>query len=203
ATLCHAGRAFLRRYRWECGLCLLSLALAVAPGFGNFRWSFRWLPFFFLTLGLVAAHALAELRARREGAAAPNLGVWSTFLVALVWARASLLGTDPTSHTFLTGIFLTGLSLLWAIDEGRRPATARVRTWVPCAVVLAVGWFSYANVFRFLEVPGWAFGESFRQTGPFDPARRYLSVHTRSDMIRADATQAGHAVRGVGAELRP
>jgi hypothetical protein len=67
ACLWHGGRACFRVLRWEWGLCGLLFVLATSPSIGNFRYSFRWLPLFFLTLGLLAAQALAWLRDRAKG----------------------------------------------------------------------------------------------------------------------------------------
>src|SRR5207248_2144717 len=59
--LWYGGRACLRANRWEWGLCGLLLVMITTPSVGKFQWSFRWLPLFFLVLGLLAAKCLARL----------------------------------------------------------------------------------------------------------------------------------------------
>lgn len=53
---------FVRRMKWELGLLLLVLVIAMLPSANVFRWSFRWLPLIHLVLALVAAEALAQFR---------------------------------------------------------------------------------------------------------------------------------------------
>ncbi len=52
AGLIGCGRELVRQIKWELPLLLLVLLLAMLPTAGVFRWSFRWLPFFHLILGL-------------------------------------------------------------------------------------------------------------------------------------------------------
>jgi hypothetical protein len=60
------GREFVRQYKWELGLFLLTLLFAMLPSAGLFRWSFRWLPLVHLALGLLAAEAIQLFRLRRS-----------------------------------------------------------------------------------------------------------------------------------------
>ncbi len=53
---------FVRRMKWELGLLVLVLVIAMLPSANVFRWSFRWLPLIHLVLALVAAEALAQFR---------------------------------------------------------------------------------------------------------------------------------------------
>src|SRR5262245_60103744 len=55
AACASGGRRILRVLGWETGLCVLVLALAMLPSLGNFRWSYRWLPFFSLILAVLGA----------------------------------------------------------------------------------------------------------------------------------------------------
>jgi hypothetical protein len=68
---------FVRRMKWELGLLLLVLLIAMLPSANVFRWSFRWLPLLHLVLALVAAEALAQFRLT-------NASRW--FLTLLVFA---------------------------------------------------------------------------------------------------------------------
>ena len=67
---------FVRRMKWELGLLLVVLLIAMLPSANVFRWSFRWLPLLHLLLALVAAEALAQFRLA---------AVWRWFLVAVVF----------------------------------------------------------------------------------------------------------------------
>jgi len=57
-------KEFVRRSKWGLGLLGLVLLIAMLPSAAVFRWSFRWLPLLHLTLGLVAAEALAVFQLR-------------------------------------------------------------------------------------------------------------------------------------------
>ncbi len=58
AGLIVRGRTLVRQIRWELGLLVFALVLSMLPSANVFRWSFRWLPFFYLVLALCAAEAL-------------------------------------------------------------------------------------------------------------------------------------------------
>jgi hypothetical protein len=60
------GRDFVRQYKWELGLFLLTLLLAMFPSIGLFRWSFRWLPLVHLALALLAAGSIQLLCLHRN-----------------------------------------------------------------------------------------------------------------------------------------
>src|SRR5262249_23615575 len=154
--------SLLRTFRWEWGLLALVLFLATFPSPGNFRWSFRWLPLFFLVLALLAAHALALLRAGvspqpgGEGGAEtapagvgrplPRLRLWAALLIFAVWVRAILVGLDSTATTPWLGLELWGVCVLWYLVEKFSPPAARWRFWMPSAVVALTCWITYANV---------------------------------------------------------
>ncbi len=67
---------FVRQMKWELGLLVLVLLLAMLPSANVFRWSFRWLPLLHLLLALVAAEALAQFRLATA---------WRWFFVAAVF----------------------------------------------------------------------------------------------------------------------
>lgn len=205
-TLCHAGRTFLHRFRWECGLLLVVLALAVSPGLGNFRWSFRWLPFFFLIVGVVAAHGLAELRALpapvRTGESRPNPGMWAAILLALAWLLACAQGSDPTAQTLWQGAAFAAVSLIWAALAWRSPHGAALPAWLPGGVALATAGLTCVSLERSLEVPAWKL-EDAAPSPLLDPSVCYLSVHTKADISGFDPARPLLSTRGIGAELLP
>jgi hypothetical protein len=55
---------FVRRMKWELGLLVVILLIAMLPSANVFRWSFRWLPLLHLTLALIAAEAVAQFQLR-------------------------------------------------------------------------------------------------------------------------------------------
>ena len=73
ACLWHGGRAVLRALRWEWALAGLGLVLITCPSPAKLPHSFRWLPLFFLALGLLAAHALAWGAGPRRRGCAPEV----------------------------------------------------------------------------------------------------------------------------------
>jgi hypothetical protein len=195
AAACHLGGAFLRRWRWEIGLCVLSLILACSPGIGNFQQSYRWLPLFFLVLGVVAAHGVMELREYRArganavssgwlGLAALNMGIWAMGLTLVGCLYALLMDVretanlEDTAYQKRLGASLIILSIGWAWIEGRRIGSSALRCWAPNLFVIVACWFTY---FGMSMSSYWYYDESFRSPAPFDPSRRYFSVYTFTD----------------------
>jgi hypothetical protein len=169
------GRQVLRRFGWEIALALLTLTLAMLPSLGTFRWSFRWLPLFFLALSLIGAGALARLRAATEGPSRPNPGVWAALLVVL----AALLGLSlyPSTDVLILGAIQTALCVLWALAESKLDPASILRRWSPCLLVLASAWLYYHAAAAYVQVPGWD-EDVAASSGPLDPNRRYLHFHT-------------------------
>jgi hypothetical protein len=207
ALVLSRGAATLKALRWEWGLCGLALLLAVSPSVGSFQYSFRWLPFFFLVLGLLAGHGLDLLRRSPAETAkpgrSPNLGRLALYLMLVVWARALFLGLDPTRTTMMVGVGLLIVCAFWGEVEVRYTPAALLRAWMPCAVVLLSCWLTYATAEPFSEVPTWKFADGIRRPAPLDPSVRYLSVYTREDVFDADFSRGTEPVRGTGTELYP
>lgn len=173
------ARELARALRWELLLCMAALLLALSPGVGNFRWSFRWLPLFFLALGLAAAKAQAQLQ---EQALARNRGLWCATLVTLVWLPTLWTGIAPAVLVSSQAVFLLGLSALWALIEARAPAGSALRLGMPCVLHLVACWSVLNEGPRFLEVPTWRLEEELGPHGPLDPRIRYLAVYSRHDI---------------------
>ncbi len=72
---------FVRRMKWELGLLVLVLLIAMLPSANLFRWSFRWLPLLHLVLALVAAEALGQFSLA---------ALWRRFLVGVVFGSLLL-----------------------------------------------------------------------------------------------------------------
>jgi hypothetical protein len=186
ATLVRHGRDFLYRRGWELGLGFVLFVLCVSPSLGNFQYPFRWLPFFFLVLGLLAAHGLQALRARAEAAPStrpPNPGLWAVAAVLVVWGRALWFNRDPTTVTLVHGVCLLATCLGWAVVESRRIPVARLRPWLPGALLLVSCSFMYVNYGLVAEVPTWRVDEHLYERPPLDAGVRYLSVYACEDVL--------------------
>jgi hypothetical protein len=193
------GWAGVLALRWDWLLVIGAALLAMAPGLGNFRYTFRWLPLFFLALALLAARALALLRA--APAAPPvTLGRCCLFLLLPAWAAALVFGSGPARMVLGTGVALLALALLWVWVESR-PGVAGLRPWFPAGVVVASCALSYAEFIPFYEDPRWPLGEEVRRPGPLQPRRRYFSVYGFDDIIPVGVGVPGQRYQGTGAGL--
>jgi hypothetical protein len=205
AALFGRGPAVFRTLRWECGLCAVAFLLMTSPSFGNARFSFRWLPLFFLALAMLAAQTLALLRAQPEArgpnATAPNLGAWCFFLVLAVWCRGLMLALGPMR--MLSGLAIAFLvaSLVWLRIEKGCAADSFPRRWAASAMVLATCWLSYAVCAPFLEIARWQISERIREPAPLDPSVRYMSLYTRHDLWDDDRFRVFQPSKGIGEEL--
>ncbi len=226
ATIFRTGLKPFRRHGWVAGLCLLALVLALAPSPGNFQWSFRWLPFFFLTLGILTGHLLQELRGAAASTPAglpfarggeqsppplakggpggvdhnPEIAPWALVLVVVVWSLTAI--WDPTASTVRHGLFLVGLTFAWAALERRLPASFNLRRALPAAVFLGSTWIAYAQAFPFLEVPVWQVQQALAQT-PLSAKVRYLSVYSWPHILDVDHRRVMRPIEGRGENLFP
>jgi hypothetical protein len=181
AVLFRRRRAFLAERGWEWGLAAVVVALCVSPGLGNFQYPFRWLPFFFLVVGLLAAHGLQFLRGKVGEA--PNFGAWAAVLVLVVWVRTLTLYTDTTRVTVYHGACLLAVCLCWCLIGLRGANAARLRPWMPGLVFLLSCYLMYVNYQPFSEVPTWRIDERMYDHPPLDPGVRYVTFFAREDVI--------------------
>jgi hypothetical protein len=193
------GRAYLRAVRWDLALCALLLVAVTSPSLGRFQYSFRWLPPFFLALGLLGAESLAWLR--RQGGAVPNLGKVALCLVGFVWVRTMISRIDPDGSVLASGVGLLLLAFLWREVEARCRPGSRLRAAAPAAVALASCGIGCVACAPYCEVPTWHIREQIRQPGALDPARRYLSVTAWNDVFDTDNRRLTERMRGIGEEL--
>ncbi len=169
------GRSVFRKFGWEIGLCVLVLALAMLPSPGNFRWSYRWLPFFSLILAVLGAQAMAN--ARLSGNLNP--GTWATLLVGAACVMTLCAVWEQPTITLIHASILAAMCFAWAIADWRMPFIA---TWIAPAVVLVSSWLTFAPIAPFLEVPWWNPNMAQNPAG-LDPNVRYLSVHIWPDIF--------------------
>jgi hypothetical protein len=194
--LWYGGRACLRANRWEWALCAVLVALLISPSLGNFQWSFRWLPLFFLVFALLAAQSLTWLRSHAPAINPINFGRIAVFLVALVWVRTVLRGPGLNGLTLLVGACTLVLAYFWwKVEEDAKSPTWLRRT-VPALVVLFSCWTACATGFYNCEVPNWRIAEDIRRPEPLDPAVRYFAVYIHPDIFEADEQW-----KSVGGEL--
>ena len=215
ACLWWGGRGLLRALPWEWALCGLGLALITCPSLAKLPHSFRWLPFFFLALGLLAAHCLARARALRAVAAPrgaapagvgaarklPNLGLVAAFLLLGVWGLEVLYIPWIDTSLIASGASLVVLAVVWARVEDRFPAASPLRAWAPCAMVLASCWIACASCRNAIDVPTWKLGEQAPEAGPLEPGVRYMSIHTYEDAFDFQVTRRTARSAGLGEEL--
>jgi hypothetical protein len=171
-------RDFLRRHRFELTLAALGLVLSVAPSVWMFKWSFRWLPLFFLPAALVAGAALAEL-----GETAPSrtrsAGLWLGVLtvVALI-AGAIYDRIFPISA--VVGMATLAVAAIWlAVDMH---GTRRARETVPLIACLATLAVAYAFVPENARSPQFQIGEYAKDPPPFRRDRTYIAAYSMRDL---------------------
>jgi hypothetical protein len=157
------------KLRWELGLLLLVLLLAMLPTAGVFRWSFRWLPFFHLILALCAAEALRHLTTsdRRLGFFT-RPGVLAFILIGLIAVMVSILRAGG-SHAFPLTWILLGIATAWALSPPRE--------WTLACVTFVAFLATYLCVPPNGGVPKYNLSQELMKSAPLDPERLYLSVY--------------------------
>jgi hypothetical protein len=193
ALLSRRGRAALREHGGLALFFLLSLGLAMGPGVGPFRQSFRWLPLVSLALGLLGAHLLQALAltgtpdlpgGRLPSGLLHSSSSWAAVMVLVVGGTAWLKKSDPTSRTLVHLVALTALCLAWVFVVVLVRGASRWRAWTPVGVVLASCALCYLGVGKYWGVHHWEWPsvEAALRDHPFAPDVRYLSFHTVEDI---------------------
>ncbi|MEO8382554.1 MAG: hypothetical protein ABI779_23035 [Acidobacteriota bacterium] len=190
AVLAASGRRFAAKFAPELLLLLGVLVLVLLPAAGPFRWSFRWLPLFHLTLALLGAVAIGEARRRVTTCAFALLAV--TMVASWAWDqewRASL----ASAATLAT------LCAVWAVAEKRAGRIAEALPAVITGGMIVMTFLTFAG--QAGEVPAWSEDESLLAPAPFDPARRYLALYEIGAVVETSPDHRN--VRGVNVALRP
>jgi hypothetical protein len=188
-------RPLWKRQSWELGLLAVVLLLCLLPGFGMFRWSFRWLSLVHLVMPLVAAQALMVWAVERP----PGRPAWLTpgaiaLAAALLgWALSFRLPVLP----FSAGLWLLAPVAAWALVDAL-PALSRLRPAAPVLVALVSLWVTFSQIPTTLELPAWPMPEAIRDPRPLDPHVRYLALAHVSDYFAPAAFE-----RPFGELLRP
>ena len=182
AGLVARGRALLRQIKWELGLLIIVLIIAMLPSAGLFRWSFRWLPFLHVILALCAAEALRVLGSRKDALAEEGTGrgTFSALVtpgllgVALVgltiaasWAF-QILG----AHAFPFNWITLAIAAAWAVLE-----KTGLRKWAAVVITFAALLATYVCIPPNCGVPKYNLSQELTKPAPLDPERLYLSVY--------------------------
>ena len=171
------GRALVKQIKWELALLLLVLLFAMLPTASVFRWSFRWLPFFHLTLAICAAEALRlwPRSATPKVFASGRAATTALVTIALTAIMMSILHVGGPYAFRLTWIFLA-LGAVWAFVEFFLP-TESVHGWAPACITFAALLATYLCIPPNCGVPKYNFDQELTQAAPIDPQRLYLSVY--------------------------
>ena len=167
--------------------------LMMAPSFGPFRWSFRWLPLFGLAVVLLGLRRLSVLLRLGEAPTVPLVGA---IVVAITWVGSMLVGWDDFAvHHVVAATTLTMMLFwLWSSRKVPRWSTAAVGgvALIPLMVVLKLAWPQH------VELPRWLSGDELLEPGLFEPARTYLGVYSWDDMFAEAPRRTGLRIGNQG-----
>ena len=165
-------RMLVRRMKWDLGLLLFVLLLAMIPTAGVFRWSFRWLPLLHLVLALCAAEVL-NVR--------PNSPTGSTTVLALIIVTIpmSIFGLAGNYGPAVTWAYFQ-VAVIWAFCELFLPRL-NFRDWAPPVVTFAILLITYFFIPPNCGVPKYNLSQELLNPAPLDPQRLYLSIYAPAE----------------------
>ena len=192
------GRSLVRAIKWELGLLVAVLIIAMLPSANVFRWSFRWLPFLHVILALCAAESLrlflpargsiltaedAEIAEDKTKFSAPsavsavnNPGFIAVVAVALTIV-ASLIFDAGGKYAFPFSWIILAIAVIWAISEKMPTRFAPLRAWMPAFATFASLLATYFCMPPNCGVPKYNLAQELTEPAPLDRARLYLSVY--------------------------
>jgi hypothetical protein len=156
----------------------ITLLLCLSPSAGTFRWSFRWLPLFHLSLTLAAVLAWEKMRAERP----VRLGPVLTLCVIVTLILNAMLNGVPDVHGRALIVALVAIGLLLSAAERLLPSR-RGSTWaIPLAMALMLV-ACYATLPRLpFGAPVWPqLDKTLFSSGPFERDRLYLGLYALPD----------------------
>ena len=174
----------LRALRFDFLFLAVLAVLAASPGFGIFRWSFRWLPLLFLHATLLAAGAATELQAAspaRPRSARPRFGRVAWLLVFAVSAYAVLVDGDRRPQTLWLSASLLAVASIWWGLEGLR-GRHRLHRQLPWMVIPLTSFLAVA-----VDFPDFSFYHRRIEPRPapaFDLSVTYLALYTSEQAFR-------------------
>lgn len=171
AGLVTRGRALVRQIRSELILLLLVLVLAMIPTASVFRWSFRWLPLFYLVLAICGAKSLQNGETQDRQAR----GLIVLLLVGVAAVTMSIFQTGGTHAFPVTWILLILAGVYAAIEFFVRNES--VREWTPTLITFVTLLATYLYIPPNCGVPKYNLSQQLLDPRPLDPQRLYLSVY--------------------------
>jgi len=178
AALALDRRELVRRHRFELSIAALGLLLSVSPSVWMFKWSFRWLPLFFLPAALAAGGALAELAAI-PSSRTRSAGAWLGGLAAGALLLAAVHDTS-FPYTAIVGLATLIGAALWIAVDLR--GTQQARQTVPLVVCLLTLAVAYAIMPDNPYSPRFQIGERASDPAPFRRDRTYIAAYSMVDL---------------------
>jgi hypothetical protein len=161
------------------------------PTAGLFRWSFRWLPFFYLVLAICAVEVL-HLRPASPIAATAALVLTAGTAIAMLILRTTGSYAFPLTWTFL------GLAVFWCLWEIAL-RHSELQKWAPVAITFSALLATYIYIPTNGGVPTYNFSQQLLKPAPLDPARLYLSIYPWAELTYCVSNKP----QPVGEVLRP
>ena len=184
------GRMLVRQIKWELLLLLLVLLLCMIPTAGLFRWSFRWLPFFYLVLAICAAEVL-QVRPGSPTPATAALGLVVLTAIAMFVLRATGTYAFPLTWILLGLAGIWWLATLWLRDS-------EFQKWGPVVITFLAFLATYFYIPTNCCVPKYNFSQDLLKPAPLDPRRLYLSIYPWAELTYCVANKpqpVGHVLR--------
>ncbi len=165
-----------RKLRYDVLFLAILFSLVSLPGIAVLRWSFRWLPLFFLQAALLAAGAAMLLRAADRSR--PGYGRVAWILVAAVSAYVLLVeGHRSSGNLRLAAGLLVLASLWWGLESSRK--TEKILRHMPWIVVAVSSFMTFEASLR--GSPYQLRRVEPRAAPAFDPSVTYLALYTMDD----------------------
>jgi len=185
------GRVLARQIKWDLVLLLLVLLLCMIPTAGLFRWSFRWLPFFYLVLAICAAEVL-QVRPGSPTPATAALGLVVLTAIAMFVLRATGTYAFPLTWILLGLAGIWWLAALWLRDS-------EFQKWGPAVITFLAFLATYFCIPTNSGVPTYNFSQELLKPAPLDPTRLYMSIYPWAELTYCVANKP----EPVGQTLRP
>lgn len=203
-SLFYLRRRFLREFAWDILLLLIFFILCTSPGWGSFRWSFRWLPALHLVLVLLAAQGMQRVYQRPRvskqlswrARLLNNPGVWMFVGVCVVWLVAMLQVPDFRELSIQLAYILMVLAISWSgayIVLSRYTALVR---WMPFMVTWLVLLTTYARAPVGIVIPEWNIPSEIQSAEGWNQDVRYFSLYQSRDVaVPQSASRFGTTLR--------